>query len=199
MASKCKLECSDISVAYVVVLFFKLFCCICSYCCHHQCGHHGPAVPSAAFLPRSEDPTSRTRNKKRRTKQLHIQKEDGGRKEKRCGKQSSRTSELTGRVATAKGKRGGAIRVHSISSMDHINRNSYFFILAQMLRDARIENRTGFLYSSLGVIQECLLEGGGGREEGGRGRGEGGGGGNISWICYRNFCWCDGEIDCMVV
>ena len=41
-------------------------------------------------------------------------------------------------VATANGKRGGAIRVHSISS-NHTNRNSYFFILAQMLRDARIE------------------------------------------------------------
>ena len=111
-------------------------------CCHHQCGHHGPAVPSAAFLPRSKDPTSRTSNKKRRTKQLHIQKEDGGSKEKRRGKQSCRTSEhdITGRVVTAKGKRGGAIRVHSISSMEHINRNLYFFILAQTLRDARIEN-----------------------------------------------------------
>ena len=124
----------------LLLCFFLLFCCIYCCCCHHQCGHHGPAVPSAAFLPRSEDPTSRTRNKKRKTKQLHIQKEDGGRKEKRYGKQSSRTSEhdITGRVATAKRKRGGAIRVHNISSMDHINRNSYFFILAQMLRDARI-------------------------------------------------------------
>ena len=103
-------------------------------------GHHGP-VPCAAFLPRSEDPTSRTSNKKRRTKQLDILKEDGGREEKRRGKQSSRTSEhaITGRVATAKGKMGGAIRVHNISPMEHINRNLYFFILAQMLRDARIE------------------------------------------------------------
>ena len=137
------MECSDISVAYVVVdvVFLLLFCCICCCCCHHQCGHHGPAVPSAAFLPRSEDPTSRTSNKKRRTKQLDIQKQDGGRKEKRRGKQSSRTSEhaITGCVATAKRKRGGAIHVHNISSMDHINRNSYFFILAQTLRDARIE------------------------------------------------------------
>ena len=132
--SKCKLECSDISVAYVVVVFFFLFCCICCCCRHHQSGHHGPAVPSAAFFPRSKDPTSRTSN---RTKQLHIKKEDGGRKEKRCGKQSSRTSEhdITGRVATAKGKRGGAIRVHNISSMEHTNRN----ILAQTLRDARTE------------------------------------------------------------
>ena len=48
--------------------------------------------------------------------QLHIQKEDGGREEKRRGKQCSRTSEhdFTGRVATAKGKRGGAIQVHNI-------------------------------------------------------------------------------------
>ena len=45
--------------------------------------------------------------------------------EKRRSKQSSRTSEhaITGLVATAKGKRGGAIRVHSISSMEHTNRN----------------------------------------------------------------------------
>ena len=51
---------------------------------------------------------SRTSNKKRRTKQLHIQKEDGGREEKRRGKQSSRTSEydITGCVATAKKKEG---------------------------------------------------------------------------------------------
>ena len=34
---------------------------------------------------------------------------------------------------------------------------------------------------------------------GGRGEGGGGRGGDISWICYRIFCWCDGEIDCMVV
>ena len=39
--------------------------------------------------------------------------------------QSSRTSEhaITGCVATATGKRGGAIRVHSISPMEHTNRN----------------------------------------------------------------------------
>ena len=42
-------------------------------------------------------------------------------------------------ITTTKRKRGGAIRVHNISSMDHTNRNSYFFILAQTLRDARIE------------------------------------------------------------
>ena len=68
-------------------------------------------------------------------------KEDGGRKEKGRGKHSSRTSEhdITGRVATVKRKRGGAVRVHNLSSMEHTNRNSYFFILAQTLRDARIE------------------------------------------------------------
>ena len=33
----------------------------------------------------------------------------------------------------------------------------------------------------------------------GRGEGGGGGGGNLSWICYRIFHWCGGEIDCMVV
>ena len=46
-------------------------------------------------------------------------------KKKRRVNQSSRTSEhaITGRVATAKGKRGGAIQVHSISSMEHTNRN----------------------------------------------------------------------------
>ena len=63
-----------------------------------------------------------------------------------------------------------------------MNRNSYFFILTQKIRDAR--------NSSQCLIQECLLEEGGG---GGRGRG------NISWICYRIFCWCGGEIDCMVL
>ena len=102
---------AQILVLHMLLLcFFLLFCCIYCCCCHHQCGHHGPAVPSAAFLPRSEDPTSRTSNKKRRTKQLHIQKDDVGREEKRRGKQSSRTSEpiITGHVATAKRKRGGA-------------------------------------------------------------------------------------------
>ena len=147
--SKCKLECSDIRIAYVVVLvLFFLFCCICCCCCVVvvvivvviiSLGTMVQFPSSAAFLPRSEDPTSRTSNKKRRIKQLHIQNEDGGREEKRHGKQSSRTSgrDITGR--TAKRKRGGAIRVHNISSMDHINRNSYFFILAQTLRDAGIE------------------------------------------------------------
>ena len=68
-------------------------------------------------------------NKKRRTKQLHIQKEDGGREEKRRGKQSSRTSEhaITGRVATAKGKRGGAIWVHSILSQWSIQTGTDIF------------------------------------------------------------------------
>ena len=49
-------------------------------------------------------------------------------RKKRRVNQSSSTSEhaITGRVATAKGKRGGAIRVHSISSMEPTNRNSYF-------------------------------------------------------------------------
>ena len=63
--------------------------------------------------------------------------------EKRRGvaSKAAETSEhaITGRVATATGKRGGAIHVHNILSMEHTNRNCYLFFLAQTLRDARIE------------------------------------------------------------
>ena len=39
-------------------------------------------APWSSSHPRSEEPKSRTSNKKRRTKQLDILKEDGGRKER---------------------------------------------------------------------------------------------------------------------
>ena len=48
--------------------------------------------------------------------------------------------------------------------MEHTNIFLYFSSDA-----TRCWNRTGFLYSSQGLIQEYLLEGGGGRGEGGEG------------------------------
>ena len=110
----------DISVAYVVVVVAVVVVVVVISL--------GTMVQFPVQHSSKEEKTqlaSRTSNKKRKIKQLDIQKEDGGREEKRHVNQSSRTSEhaTNGRVATAKRKRGGAVRVHSISPMDHINKN----------------------------------------------------------------------------
>ena len=106
----------DISVAYVVVVVVVVISL--GTMVQFPVQHSSQEVKTQlAELEQQEEEGKAAAHSKRRWSKR--------REEKRRVNQSSKTSEhaITGRVVTAKGKRGGAIRVHSISSMEHTNRN----------------------------------------------------------------------------